>query len=149
MRRTAPRFPKENDMKLRLVMVPMLAVLSLVGCSGNDGAIEVDSGSSALTDQGNDTLFTIKLVEAREDGYAFEGVKVKVTPEDKDAIEVTCKINDVNANSKLDKGDTLSCTEPAENRLGKDLAGKEIEVELFARVDGAEERVGDAEYDAK
>ena len=42
-----------------------------------------------------------------------------------------------------------SCTEPAENRLGKDLAGKEIEVELFAKIDGAEERVGDATYDAK
>jgi hypothetical protein len=136
-------------MKLRFVAVPMLAVLALVGCSGNDGAIEVEAGSSALTDQGNDTLFTIKLVEAREDGYALEGVKVKVTPEDKDAIEVTCKINDVNANSKLDQGDTLACTEPAENKLGKELAGKAIEVELFAKIDGAEERVGDAEYDAK
>ena len=140
-------------MKLRFETVPVLAMLSLAatlaGCSGNDGKIEVDSGSAALTDQGNDTLFTIKLVEARDDGYAFDGVKVKVTPEDKDAIDVTCKINDVNANSKLDKGDTLSCTEPADNRLGKDLVGKEIEVELFAKIDGSEERVGDAAYDAK
>jgi hypothetical protein len=74
---------------------------------------------------------------------------VKVTPEDGEAIEVTCAVSDVNANSKLDKGDTLSCAEPAENKLGKDLAGKEIDVELFATIDGSEERIGDASYDAK
>lgn len=138
-------------MKLRLGMVAVafLSFAALGGCSGNEGKIEVESASSALTDQGSDTLFTLKLVEAREDGYSFDGVKVKVTPEDKEPIDVTCKINDVNSNSKLDKGDTLSCTEPAENRLGKDLAGKAIEVELFAKVDGSEERVGDGEYDAK
>ena len=61
----------------------------------------------------------------------------------------TCKVTDVNANSKLDKGDTIVCSEPSQNTLGKDLAGKEIDVELFATVDGAEERVGDASYDAK
>jgi hypothetical protein len=92
-------------MKLRSISVPMLALLALVGCSGNDGKIELESTASALTDQGNDTLFTIKLVEAREEGYLFEGVKVKVTPEDKETIDVTCKINDLNSNSKLDKGD--------------------------------------------
>ena len=138
-------------MMLRFGMVALLALVTVTvaGCSGNDGKIEVDSGSAALTDQGSDTLFTMKLVEARDEGYALDGVKVKVTPEDKDAIEVTCKINDLNSNSKLDKGDTLACTEPAENKLGKDLAGKEIEVELFAKIDGAEERIGDASYDAK
>lgn len=136
-------------MKLRFAMVALGTFAMIAGCSGNDGQIEVDTASSALTDQGNDTLFTIKLVEARADGYAFEGVKVKVTPEDKDAIEVTCKINDLDSSSKLNKGDTLSCTEPADNELGRDLAGKKIEVELFARIDGAEERVGDATYAAK
>lgn len=138
-------------MMLRFGMVALLAFVAVTaaGCSGNDGKIEVDTGSAALTDQGNDTLFTVKLVEAREEGYAFDGIKVKVTPEGKDVIEVTCKINDINSNSKLDKGDTLSCTEPAENKLGTELAGKEIEVELFAKVDGAEERIGDAAYDAK
>ena len=119
-------------MTLRFGMVALLASVSfatLAGCSGNDGKIELDTSSSAaLTDQGNDSLFTIKLVEAREDGYALDGVKVKVTPDGKDAIDVTCKVNDANANSKLDKGDTLACTEPADNRLGKDLAGKEIDV---------------------
>jgi hypothetical protein len=136
-------------MKLRSISVPMLALLALAGCSGNDGKIELESTASALTDQGNDSLFTIKLVEAREEGYVFDGVKVKVTPDDKDAIDVTCKINDLNSNSKLDKGDTLTCVEPADNKLGKDLAGKAMAVELFARVDGAEERIGDASYDAK
>lgn len=126
-----------------------LSIVLLAGCSGNDGRIELESTSSALTDEGNDSLFTIKLVEAREEGYAMDGVKVKVTPEDAEAIEVTCKVTDANANSKLDTGDTLSCTEPAENKLGKDLSGKEIEVELFATIDGSEERVGDASYDAK
>lgn len=138
-------------MKLRFGMlaVALVAFGALGGCSGNDGKIEVDATSSALTDQGGDTLFSIRLVEARDDGYALDGVKVKVTAADKDAIDVTCKINDLNASSKLDKGDTLTCTEPAENRLGKDLAGKEIEVELFAQIDGKEERVGDGDYDAK
>ena len=139
-------------MKLGFVVFAMLALASLtgvVGCSGNDGKIEVEAASSALTDQGNDALFTIKLVEAREDGYAIDAFKVKATPKDKGAIDVTCKVNDLNSNTKLDKGDTLTCTEPADNRLGKDLAGKEIEVELFAPVDGEEERVGDATYTAK
>ena len=49
----------------------------------------------------------------------------------------------------FDKGDTLTCTEPAENKLGTDLAGKEIEVELFAKIDGEDERIGDGSYDAK
>ena len=141
-------------MTLRYGTVALLATLSLVtlaGCSGNDGKIEVAAASSALTDQGNDTLFTITVVEAREEGYALEGMKVKITPQDKDLLDVTttCKVTDVNGSSKLDKGDTISCTEPAENELGKDLAGKEIDVELFATIDGAEERVGDASYDAK
>lgn len=52
-------------------------------------------------------------------------------------------------NQKLDKGDTLSCVEPADNRLGPDLAGKEVDVELFAKIDGEEESVGDATYSAK
>ena len=140
-------------MTLRFGMVALLASVSfatLAGCSGNDGKIELDTSSSAaLTDQGNDSLFTIKLVEAREDGYALDGVKVKVTPDGKDAIDVTCKVNDANANSKLDKGDTLTCTEPSQNTLGKDLVGKEMTVELFVKIDGEEERVGDATYDAK
>jgi hypothetical protein len=136
-------------MKLGFALVAMVAVAGLVGCSGNDGKIEVESASSALTDQGGDSLFTIKLVEARDEGYAFDGVHVKVTPEDKDAIDLNCTINDLNTNKKLDKGDTLTCVEPAENKLGKDLAGKEIDVELFVKIDGDEERVGDASYDAK
>ena len=136
-------------MKLRLAMVAFAAVIVVAGCSGNDGGIEVDTASSAITDQGNDSLFTIKLVEAREEGYGFDGVKVRVTPEGRDAFDATCKIDDLNSSSKLDKGDTLSCTEPADNKVGKDLAGKEIEVELFAVIDGSEERIGDATYDAK
>lgn len=132
-------------MKLRFVLAFMVA---LVGCSGNDGKIDVKAASSALTDQGNDTLFTIDVVEARADGYALDGIRVKVTPEDKDTIDVVCKVNDANTNQKLDKGDTLTCTEPAENKLGADLAGKEIEVELFAKVDGEEERIGDGSYAA-
>jgi hypothetical protein len=148
-----PRF-KENDMTLRFGMVALLASLSLVtvaGCSGNDGKIEVAAASSALTDQGNDTLFTITVVEARDEGYALDSLKVKITPEDKELLDLTttCKVTDVNANSKLDKGDTIVCNEPSQNTLGKDFAGKEIDVELFATVEGKEERVGDASYDAK
>lgn len=136
-------------MKLRSDVVAVLACVVFVGCSGNDGKIEVDTASSAITDQGSDSLFTIELVEARGEGYAFEGMRVRVTPEGKDAFDAACKINDANVSSKLDKGDRLACSEPAENRVGRDLAGKKIEVELFAMIDGADERVGDASYDAK
>ena len=62
-------------MTLRFGMVALLASLSLVtlaGCSGNDGKIEVAAASSALTDEGNDTLFTITVVEARDDEYALD-----------------------------------------------------------------------------
>lgn len=141
-------------MTLRFGMVALLStmsVASLAGCSGNDGKIEVAAASSALTDQGNDTLFTITVVEAREEGYALDTMKVKITPEDKELVDVTatCKVTDVNANSKLDKGDTIACSEPNANLLGNDFAGKEVDVELFATIDGKEERVGDSSYDAK
>ena len=139
-------------MKLRFALVAALALgcaAALVGCSGNDGKIEVESASAALTNQGNDSLFTIKLVEARDDGYAFEGVHVKVTPDEKDTVDLSCTINDFNTNKKLDKGDTVTCTEPSENKFGTDLAGKEIEVELYAKIDGEDERIGDGAYDAK
>src|SRR5690606_1879174 len=68
---------RRMTMKLRFAAV---LVVGLIGCSGNDGEIEVEAASSALTDQGNDALFTVKLVEAREGSYELAGVHVKVTP---------------------------------------------------------------------
>lgn len=136
-------------MKLRSAMLAVALLGWASGCAGNDGAIELDAAGSALTDQGNDALFTLEVVEAPEEGFALEGVKVRVTPEGKNAIDVTRTIDDRDANAKLSKGDRLSCQEPAQNALGKDLAGKEMEVELFARADGTEERVEDATYDAE
>lgn len=135
-------------MKLGSVLVSLALALVVGGCSGNDGKIEVESAGAALTDKGGDSLFTIKLVEAREGGYELEGLRVKVKPDGKDAIDALCTVNDVNANKKLDKGDTMSCAEPAANALGPDVAGKEADVELFAKIDGSEERVGDASWTA-
>jgi hypothetical protein len=123
----------------------VLAALS-AGCSGNDGEIELEAVQTPLTENGGDHLFTIAIVKAREGGYAPDTVKVKVTPDGKDAIEVACVVTDVNANQTLDAGDKLACSESAKNDLGAALAGQEVDVELFATVDGSEERVGDATW---
>lgn len=135
-------------MKLGSVLVSFVAAVVVAGCSGNDGKIEVESAGATLTDKGGDSLFTIKLVEARDEGYALDGLRVKVKPDGKDAVDVTCTVNDLNTNNKLDKGDTMSCAEPATNAFGADVAGKEAEVELYAKIDGSEERVGDATWTA-
>jgi hypothetical protein len=131
-------------------LFPLAAVATIalfaVACSGNDGEIKLEAGKTALTDQGRDTLFTVEIVKAREGGYATDKLKVKVTPDGKDAVEVTCVLNDVNANKTLDVGDKLACSEGPENQLGAEIAGKEAEVELFATIDGDEERVGDATW---
>ncbi len=133
-------------MKLGSVLVSLAAALVMGGCSGNDGKIEVASSGAALTDKGGDRLFTVKLVEAREDGYALDGLRVKVKPDGKDAVDAVCTPADLNANGKLDKGDTMACAEPETNALGRDVAGKEVDVELYAKIDGSEERVGDATW---
>lgn len=133
-------------MKL-FAFTPILALaLFAAGCSGNDGEISVESVKTPLTDQGKDTLFVVNIVKAREGGYASDTFKVKVTPDGKAEIEVSCVFNDINTNKTLDKGDTLACAEGAENKLGADIAGKEVKVELFATIDGSEERVGDATW---
>lgn len=133
-------------MKLRFVLACSVA---LAACSGSDGKIEVEAASEALSAQGGDRLFTIKLLEARDEGYALEGLRVRVEPDGKDAIDVVCAPSDANGNGKLDQGDTMSCSEPAENAFGPDLAGTEADVELFAVVEGEEERVGDAVWTMK
>jgi hypothetical protein len=135
-------------MKL-LSLAPVAAIALLAAaCSGNDGEIKVDAVQTPLTDQGKDTLFTVEIVKARDGGYATDAFKVKVTPDGKAAIEVSCTLTDANANKTLDVGDKLTCIEGAENNLGIDLAGKEVKVELFATIDGDEERVGDATWTA-
>jgi hypothetical protein len=133
-------------MKLLSLAPVVVIALFAAACSGNDGEIKVDAGQTPLTDQGKDTLFTVEIVKARDGGYASDTFKVKVTPDGKDAIDVTCTFNDVNSNKTLDVGDKLSCVESAENNLGIDIAGKEAKVELFATIDGSEERVGDATW---
>ena len=128
-------------------LAPVVAIALLAAaCSGNDGEIKIESVKTPLTDQGKDTLFTVEIVKARDGGYAPDAFKVKVTPDGKDAVEVTCALSDVNANKLLDVGDKLSCVEGAENKLGADIAGKGAHVELFATIDGSEERIGDATW---
>ena len=133
-------------MKLSLTASALTIALALsaAACSGNDGEIKLDAAAAPLTDKGSDALFTIEIVKARDGGYASDTIKVKVTPDGKDALEVSCSVTDVNANKTLDVGDKVVCLEPADNKLGADIAGKEANVELFASIDGSEERIGDA-----
>ena len=135
-------------MKLSLTASALTIVLALsaAACSGNDGEIELAAAAAPLTDKGSDALFTIEIVKARDGGYASDTVKVKVTPDGKDAFEVSCSVTDVNANKTLDVGDKVVCLEPADNKLGADIAGKKANVELFASIDGSEERIGDATW---
>lgn len=133
-------------MKLRFVLTVGAALAALAGCSGNDGRIEVASEGAALTESGGDRLFSLKIVEAREGGYARDGLRVKITPDGADAVDVVFTVNDADGDGALGVGDTLACSEPAENVLGPDASGKEVDVELFASIDGEEERVGSATW---
>lgn len=137
-------------MKLGHVLAVALVVVAPIfgaGCSGNDGEIEVDAAGTALTAEGNDALFTLRLVGARDGGYALAALKVKVTPADKDAIDVSCTPNDTNGDGKLGEGESLVCREGATNILDPSIAGTEaIKVEMFATIDGKEETIGDAEW---
>lgn len=131
----------------RFAFLPVLAVaLFAAACSGNDGEIKVDAASTPLTDKGADTLFTIEVVSARADGYAMDKLRVAVTPDGKDALDVTCVVQDIDKNQKLDKGDKLTCSEGPENKLDATLIGAAATVELFATIDGKEQRVGDASW---
>jgi hypothetical protein len=123
--------------------------LAVAACSGNDGSISVTPAASTLTANGADSLFTIKLDDGSSDGYSFDVLTTKVTPDGKDAIVVACALVDTNGNGKLDKAETLTCTEGKDNVLGPDLVGKEIAVELFAKIDGKDQRVGDATWTPK
>lgn len=127
----------------------LLAVAFVAGCSGNDGAISLDTSTGALTDKPNDYLFTIKVDDARSDGYALDKLTVKATISGKDAVTLVCPAKDANANQKLDKGDTLACSEGATNVFDASIVGKDATVELYATIDGKDERVGDATWTPK
>ncbi len=120
--------------------------LAAVGCSGQDGEISVASKATPPTDAAGDALFDLKVDDARDDGYDLQGIAVKATPDGKEAVTLVCTPADTNTNGKLDVGESLSCAEGATNVIGKDAVGTEIEVELFATVDGAETKVGSATW---
>lgn len=120
----------------------------LAGCSSGDGEITVEAAKTPLTESPNDALFTMKVVETPDEGYALDGITVKATREGKDAVTISCTTADANTNQKLDTGDTLTCTEGATNVLGADAAGTEIDVELYAKVDGKDTLVGEATWTA-
>jgi len=116
------------------------------GCSSSDGEISVTAATTPLTEKGSDALFTIKVVDGVEEGYALEGLIVKVTPEGKSEIKPVCTPNDVNGNKKLEKNESVTCVENAANELDATLAGKELKVELFAKVDGEEKSIGESKW---
>lgn len=124
----------------------LVSVFVLAGCSGGDGEIAVDAATTPLTAEGNDKLFTVRLVEGREDGYPLEGLVVKAIVDGKDPLTVVCTPADANGNEALDEDETLECTEPAENHLDASVAGQEVEVELYAQIDGEETKVGSAAW---
>ncbi len=136
---------KLRDATLSLFVL-VAASLAAVGCSGSDGEISVESAPGAPTDAPNETLFTVKVESAREGGYDASTLEVKATPDGKSAVTVTCTPVETSVNGKLEKGEKLTCTEGATNVFGKDVVGKEIDVELFAKIDGASERVGSATW---
>lgn len=72
-----------------------------------------------------------------------------MTPSDAQPIDVTCVLDDVNKNLKLDKGDKLACTEGDSNALGAALAGEPIDVEVLATAGGSGETVGEAVWTPK
>ncbi|MBX3232218.1 MAG: hypothetical protein KIT84_19110 [Labilithrix sp.] len=133
----------------KTVFFALLASFALVtGCSAGDGEITVEAATTPPTDNPNDALFTVKVDDAPEEGYALDGLTVKALRDGKDALTVSCTTTDANSNAKLDKGDSLVCTEGATNVLGADAAGTEIEVELYAKVDDEEKLVGAATWTA-
>lgn len=132
--------------RLLLCLGAAVAIGALTGCSGDDGEIELTAATAPLTANGNDVLFTLRIVEAREGGYAPDGLTVKVIADDAEPLTVTCTHEDANTNAKLDANDKLACTETATNQLGVELAGKELDVELYAKVDGEETKVGSATW---
>ena len=134
-------------MKLsRFFFAAAVSIAALVGCSGGDGEIAVEAAATPLTAEGNDKLFTIKIVEGREDGYPLEGLVVKAIVDGKEPLTVSCSPADANGNKALDKDETLECTETATNQLDATVAGQEIDVELYAQIDGAETKVGSATW---
>jgi hypothetical protein len=128
------------------LLAACLGVASLAGCSSGDGEIAVDAATTPLTTEGNDKLFTIRIVEARETGYPLAGLVVKALPDGKDPIVVSCTAVDTNTNGNLDKGESLTCTEAGTNQLDATVAGSELDIELYAQIDGQEEKVGGASW---
>lgn len=125
-----------------------VSVALLAGCSSGDGEITVEGSKTPLTDNPNDDAVTITVKEAPEEGYPLDKITVKAKAPDQDAVDLSCTTNDANTNQKLDKGDTVSCKEGETNALGAGLAGKEIDVELHAEVDGEDTLIGEATWTA-
>ena len=131
----------------RFAFLPVVVVsLFAAACSGNDGEIKVESASTPLTKNGNDQLFTIEVVAARDDGYGLDKLRIAVTPEGKSAVDVKWPCLAADQNPTLGKGAKLTCAEGGENAFDETVAGKEAVVELFAKIGDKEERVGDATW---
>jgi hypothetical protein len=119
----------------------LLFTIALAACGGSEAEVKLEPASAALTDKGEDALFTLEFEGAPEKGY--EAVTVKALIDGK-ATDLTCNLSDANSNKVVDKGDKLSCVEGKENAFDSKLAGKSIHVELYAKVDGKETRIADA-----
>jgi hypothetical protein len=127
---------------------PVLAAAALLttiaGCSGEDGEIAIEAAPSPLTTGTTDALFTIKVVSAR--AYPLDGLVVKAVVDGNAPLTLTCVTADVDADEKLGKNDSLTCAETGTNQFDAAVAGKEVDIELYARVDGEELKVGSAPW---
>lgn len=132
--------------RLALLFAVVTSFAALTGCSSSDGEISVEAASTPLSAEGNDKLFTIKMVKARDGGYALDGLVVKATPGGKDAITVACTPNDTNGNKALDKDETLDCSEAATNQFDASVAGTNVDVVLYAQIDSEQKEVGTATW---
>jgi hypothetical protein len=137
-------------MKSLFSFATLAAALSLsalvAGCSSSDGAISLDTSETKLTSQADDALFVVKVDDARDDGYALEGLVVKVSVDGAAAQDILCTPQDTNTNKKLDKGESLKCTEGPTNIFDEKTVGKACKVELRAKIDDKDELVGDADW---
>ena len=118
--------------------------LSVIGCSGSDATISLDTSESKLTDAAGDALFKVKLDEAPDEGYAADALLVKVTFDK--TLTISCTAADTNADGKVGKGEALVCNEGTTNVLDASVTGKEGKVELFDKSGGDEELLAEVEW---
>jgi hypothetical protein len=118
-----------------------LCLSALVGaCTANEATVSL-TDTASLTEKSGDKLFTLKLDDA-PNAYDLGKLVVKATPDGKDPIGLTISATDTDKNGKLDKGESVDCSEPATNALDASLKGTEVDVDVYKLdADNKEEKI--------